>query len=108
MQIFSAARRKREGIPAAVALVHWLTTFATERLVFEVAPTAHLLNYVLCKLLLLATLFGFWRLLWRALLDPERRGSQERRTLLYALPYLAVLVLWMLLVALLSVANVLG
>lgn len=97
MQILSTARRRREAIPAAVALAHWLTTFATERLVLEVAPTAHFLNYLLCKLLLLAALFGFWRLLWRALLDPERRASQERRTLCCALPYLAVLVLWMLL-----------
>ena len=98
MQILSTARRRREAIPAAVALAHWLTTFATERLVLEVAPTAHFLNYLLCKLLLLAALFGFWRLLWRALLDPERHASQERRTLCCALPYLAVLVLWMLLV----------
>lgn len=85
---------RRERVPLLVALLHWLTSFATERLIFEVAPSAAPWNYCLCKVLLFAALYGFWHLLWAAF----RRGGLSRRTLLYALPYLAVLLVWMLFV----------
>ncbi len=88
----------RERFAVIAATVHWLTSFVTERFIFEVAPTADLLNYILCKAILFAALFGFWRLIWKGLLAPDRRTNPERAYLSYALPYLFALVLWMLLV----------
>ena len=77
--------------------LHWLSTFFTERLVFEVPPTEHLLNYILCKLIVLAALIAFWELIRQALLSPQRRESPLRQYLLYALPCLAVMAVWLVL-----------
>lgn len=83
---------RRHRLPLLLALVQWLASFGLERLVFTVPPTAHLFDYLLCKLLLFAVMFAFWRFLCHA-----RRGGWERSVLLHALPYLAVLIVWLLL-----------
>ena len=75
-------------VPLCAAALHWLATFFLERRVLTVSPADSLFNYVLCKLLLLAALVWFWRFLFRAL---SGRDARARRSLLYALPYLAVL-----------------
>lgn len=75
--------------------LHWLATFFLERLVFQVPPTANLLNYILCKLLVLGALTAFWELIRQGLLSPERKQSPARQYLLYALPCLAVTLGWL-------------
>lgn len=87
----AAVRRERAALTAA--LVHWLLSFGLERLVFTAAPTAHLFDYVLCKLLLLVLLFAFWRLLFCAV----REKGFARRMLLRALPVLAALLVYLFL-----------
>ncbi len=73
-------------------VIHWLSTFLTEAQVLTAAPWENWFNYILCKLLLLLALPLFWRFVCRAL---RCRESRERRVALYALPYLAVLSLWL-------------
>lgn len=73
---------------------HWIVTFFLERMILTVSPLESIFNYTLCKLILLGVLVGFWRFLLRALLQ---KGTRERSILLYALPYLAVLLLWLFL-----------
>ena len=79
--------------PLCAAALHWLATFFLERRILTVSPSDSLFNYILCKLLLLAALVWFWRFVFRALSGQDMRA---RRTLLYALPYLAVLIVWLL------------
>ena len=86
---------REERVPLLLALLHWLASFYLERLIFTAARSAHLLNYLLCKGLLLLALFGLWRLLWRGLLAPGRRERPESRVLLFALPCLLALLGWM-------------
>lgn len=85
-------RTLRGMLPLIAAALHWLATFFLERHILTVSPAENLLNYILCKLLLLAALVWFWRFLFSALSGQSLRA---RRTLLYALPYLAVLIAWL-------------
>lgn len=80
-------------LPLCLAALSWLATFWLERRILTVSPAQNLFNYVLCKLGLLAALVWFWRFLAAAL---SGRSLRARRTLLYALPYLAALVGWLL------------
>lgn len=73
--------------------LHWLATFFLERLFLTVSPLAEPVNYVLCKLLLLAALIGFWRLILRGF---SSRGNPERAYLLASLPCLLILTVWLL------------
>lgn len=80
-------------VPLLLAAIHWLSTFYLETLFLEVPRSAHWGNYLICKLLVLAALYGFWNLLWAGL---TRKGSAQRAILCYMLPCLAVLVIWLL------------
>ena len=79
-------------LPLILAAGHWLATFWLEKQILTVSPAQNLFNYVLCKLALLAALAWFWSFLFSAV---SGRNARARRTLLYALPYLAVLVAWL-------------
>lgn len=83
--------------PLVVATLHWLLTFGMERLVLVVSPAEHPVDYCLCKLILWAALYGFWTLIWKGLLSPERKSSREHKILLFALPVLALLLVWLFL-----------
>ena len=93
----SILRQARDNRFALIfGTLHWLSTFFLERLFLTVSPLTEPVNYILCKLLLLAALIGFWRLIWRGLLSRDRRSNPERAYLLAALPCLLILVLWLL------------
>lgn len=83
--------------PLIVGTLHWLLTFGLERLILVVSPTEHLFDYCLCKAILWAALYGFWKLIWKAFFSPNSKKSRERRIVLFALPVLAVLVVWLFL-----------
>ena len=80
----------KNRFPLIAAALHWTASFWLESLILTVSPTAALFDYCVCKILLLAVLFGFWRFIYRAIL----LKSRELSVLLFALPYLAVLVIW--------------
>ena len=99
-----SSRDRREGrkpaeafprLPLCLGLLHWLLTFFLESFILTAPRTSQLFNYVVCKLILLPVLVFFWRFLWRALADPARKKNPERSCLLYALPYLAVIAVWL-------------
>lgn len=79
-------------IALLLALVHWLSSFFTERLILTVSPRAHAVDYALCKLILLVALVLFWDFVIRIF-----QSKESRRTAMYALPYLLVLILWLFL-----------
>lgn len=79
-------------IALLLALVHWLSSFFTERLILTVSPMAHAVDYALCKLILLVALVLFWDFVIRIF-----QSRESRRTAMYALPYLLVLILWLFL-----------
>ena len=87
----SFVSRKRL-MPLVAATLHWILSFFLQPLVFEASPLTHLFDYILCRALLLLTLYGFWTLLFGAILDRE---SFSRRVLLYALPVLALQLVWL-------------
>ena len=91
MGTLNSKRQGQSATPLAIGTLHWLLTFWLERRILVVSPSEHLLDYCLCKAILWVVLFGFWNLLWNARL----KGSRARRILLFALPMLAVLVVWL-------------
>lgn len=93
----STLKIQRPKFPLIVGTLHWLLTFWLEQFVLVVSPTEHLVDYCLCKLILWAALYGFWTLIWKGLFSPERKGSRERDILLFALPILAVLLVFLFL-----------
>ena len=88
---------KERRFPLIVGSLHWLLTFWLERLILVVSPTEHLLDYCLCKVILWVALYGFWNLIGKAFFAPHSKKSRERRIVLFALPMLAVLVVWLFL-----------
>ena len=92
MAIRDLLRCKRFAL--LLGLVHWLSTFFTERLILTVSPGEHFVDYILCKLILLAALLLFWDFVRRIF---KGKGTPAFRTACYALPYLLVLLLWLFL-----------
>ena len=84
---------RENRVAVGLTVLHWLATFFLERLIFEAAPTAHLLDYCLCKLILLPLLFLFWRFVCDAV---GKKGSFARSVLLHALPILVLQIVWLL------------
>lgn len=88
---------KERRFPLIAGTLHWLLTFGLERLILVVSPTEHLLDYCLCKAILWVALYGFWHLIWKAFFAPSCKKSRERRIVLFALPMLAILAVWLFL-----------
>lgn len=80
-----------------IALVHWLTTFYTNTLVFTVSPTENLSDYSICKGLALIVLFFLYRTLYRVLFDANKKEYPEYHIIKYALlcliPILVILLI---------------
>ena len=68
-----------------IALIHWLITFFTDRLVFTASPTDNLSDFIICKLLVLIVLFFVYRTLYRILFDRDRNEYAEFHIVKYAL-----------------------
>lgn len=78
--------KKNHLLPiSCIAVIHWIITFFTDPLVFQVAPSENLSDYIICKLLALVILFFFYRTLYRILLDPDKKGNAEYQVIKYAL-----------------------
>lgn len=88
---------KERRFPLIAGTLHWLLTFGLERLILVVSPAEHFLDYCLCKVILWVALYGFWHLIWKAFFAPNCKKSRERHIVLFALPMLAVLVIWLFL-----------
>ena len=83
--------------PLIAGSLHWLATFFLERRILIVSPAEHLLDYCLCKAVLWGILVGFWGFIWKGLFAPHRTKNREFRVLLFALPCLAALVIYLFL-----------
>jgi len=89
-RLFDYGKTHAAGL--AVGFVHWLATFYLETLFLEVARSANLFNYLLCKTLALAALLAFWDFVFTAI---TKKDSPQRKVALYAIPCLVILVIYL-------------
>lgn len=79
-------------LPLATAVLHWVISFFLQPLIFQASPLTHIFDYIVCRILLLLVLYGFWSFVYQAVLE---KGSFSRKVLLFALPVLALQLFWL-------------
>ena len=91
----NSKRRIITPFSVSAALCYWLLSFWLEKKILEVPASANLFNYVCCKGLLFFGLYSLFRFLEEAA-RPAGKQKRARWTLIYALPYLAFLIFWLI------------
>lgn len=74
--------------------IHWILTFFTDGMIFRESGWEHLGAYILLKLVLLAVLLVFWYGMDQIVV---KKNKFWRMVVIYALPYLAILIVYVLL-----------
>ena len=80
---------------AALALVHTIITIFTDKLIFIFPKDMSRLfvtDYLLCKLIVFIFLFYFYRSIYTAFIDNNRKDSAVYKTLVCGLPYLVPII----------------
>ncbi|MBQ7582068.1 MAG: hypothetical protein IJU25_04540 [Lachnospiraceae bacterium] len=79
-------------IALLLALIHWIISFFTDHLIFQVPASANLPDYLICKILTLFAAFAVYYAITRILFTKDRRNDPVCRMFFRALPYLPVLI----------------
>ncbi len=79
-------------IISAIAIVHLLITFTTDKTIFTVSPLVNLMDYILCKIITFMVLWLFYYGLYLVFIHKDRKKSILRRSLVAAFPYLLVMI----------------
>lgn len=80
-------KRVRNYLPA---IIIWIISFSYESMIFTGERGEHILDYVLCRIILLGVLCLVNRFILNAFVDKE---SKERKIMRYALPYFVILLI---------------
>ena len=75
-----------------LAIVYQTITYFADRQIFTVPPSANITDYVICKAAAFIASWFFFLMLWKVIIDKDRRSNTITRILLSALPYLIVII----------------
>lgn len=78
-------------LAVAVAVAHFIVTFFTDKMIFNVAPSAGFSDYIICKIICLIVLLYMYYGIFNAFFFGGKKDSVLRNVLISALPYLIVL-----------------
>lgn len=78
-------------VAALAALIHWIISFFTDPMIFQVPVTGNV-DYWICKLLMPVAAFAVYYAIASVIFCKDRRNNPVCQTLLLALPYLPVMI----------------